>query len=189
MCGVVPSSPTCDFTHLLCPLPARFSQCRHWAWTVDCRGGVDNSSRTIVQVKMFILLPSGGCQLIHYIHTVGSYRHVAIAGSCSRPGCGKARLTRYWMLVSGQVQQGSTLYRRLNSGQRCGKLEWILVSGQVDWRLARGRCVEGPWATPLHSLPTPAGGGGGRSQLAKHCLLPLICTNAQSVLHRFLLRV
>ena len=47
VCGAVPYSPTCSVTHLLSPLAARFSQCRHWAWAVDCRGSrqlVTNSS-------------------------------------------------------------------------------------------------------------------------------------------------
>ena len=90
--------------------------------------GSRNTSRSAVQVKMFILLPSGHCQLLYYIHTLGQLQaDVAswiLLSARVRLGY---RLDRYWMLVSGQVRQGSTLY-------------WMLASEQVDWRLAGGLC-------------------------------------------------
>ena len=59
-----------------------------------------------------------------------------------------------------------TAAARIDTLQKAGlskgavKLDGMLVSDQVDWRLAGGWCVQGPWATPFYSLPTPRVGGG-----------------------------
>ena len=98
-CGVVPDSPTCGVTHLLCPLPAQFSQCRHWAWAVDCKG-VETHQRPADRVKTFILLPSGGCELLCYVHTLGRLQADAaswILFSAGGGGDSKVQLyTGYW---------------------------------------------------------------------------------------------
>ena len=70
-----------------------------------------------------------------------------------------------WVRFSARVWQGYTLHildaglrtvaARLDTIQEAGlsrgavKLNWMLVSGQVDWRLAGGWCVQGPLGYPF----------------------------------------
>ena len=88
-------------------------------------GGVDNSSRTVLQVEMFILLPSGSCHVLYTYRREATGRRGQLGpilgqgvarldsldtGCWSQERCGKARLyTGGWSqvkLTGGWLEDG-----------------------------------------------------------------------------------
>ena len=119
----------------------------------------------------------------------GGYRKMWLAGSCSQPGA--ARLDSIYTGCWSQDRCGKArLYTGCWSQNRCSKA-WRYTGCWSQVKLTGGWPEDGV-SRGLGLLLIPAntpGGGGEQLQLAKHCLLPLNCTGAQSVLNSFLIGV